>query len=171
MVVDPKVEKPTRKMIGYVIRQEYDDLENEIRRIGNDTLLSAMELCIVVAGYIAIDSVSHWPIDAEVRGIAQHTAASARGFELSQDDVCAFLSRVALNGEPMPEVIPSAEVGILLPLQVASTLLLAFLPQGKHWWEYLDVIENALDAAEQADLSLLPALMLRSHRAKTAPNQ
>ena len=42
------------------------------------------------------------------------------------------------------------------------------LPGGKHWWEYLDVIENALDAAEQADLSLLPALMLRSHRVKAA---
>jgi hypothetical protein len=40
-----------------------------------------------------------------------------------------------------------------------------------HWldrWEYLDVIENALDTAEQADLSLLPALMLRSQRAQAA---
>jgi hypothetical protein len=38
--------------------------------------------------------------------------------------------------------------------------LLAFPPRGKHWWKYLDVTENALDATEQADLSLLPALML-----------
>jgi hypothetical protein len=152
-------------MIGHVIRQEYDDLENEIRRIGNDALLSAMELCIVVAGYIAIDSVSRWPSDPELRGIAQHTAASARGFELSKDDVYGFLARVALGGQSMPEVIPSAETGILLPLQVTSTLLLAFLPRGKHWWEYLDVIENALDVAEQADLSLLPALQLRAIRA------
>jgi hypothetical protein len=35
-------------------------------------------------------------------------------------------------------------------------LLLAFVPRDKHWWEYLDVVENALDAGEQADLSLLP---------------
>jgi hypothetical protein len=56
----------------------------------------------------------------------------------------------------------------MLPLQVTSTLLLAFLPRDKQWWEYLDVIENALDAAEQADLSSLPALMLRSQRVRTA---
>jgi hypothetical protein len=171
MVVDPKVEKPTRKMIGHAIREEFDDLENEIRGIGNDTLLRAMELCILMAGYIVTEVAGRWPTDADVREIARHTAVSARGFVLSQDDAFAFLSRVALNGEPMPEVIPSAEVGIILPLQVASTLLLAFLPQGKHWWEYLDVIENALDAAEHADLSLLPALLLRSQRAKTAPKQ
>ena len=123
-----------------------------------------MTLCVVVSRDIAIDAAGRWPTDADTREIARHTAASARGFDLSQDDVYAFLSRVALGGERMSDVIPSEQVGILLPLQVASTLLLAFLPRDKHWWEYLDVIENALDAAEQADLSLLPALQLRAKR-------
>jgi hypothetical protein len=68
----------------------------------------------------------------------------------------------------MVDVFPSAKDAVMLPLQVTGTLLLAFLPRGKHWWEYLDVIENALDAAEQADLSLLPALILRSQRNRAA---
>jgi len=42
MLVDPKIEDPMRTMIGHVVRQEYDGLENEIRRIGNDTFLSAI---------------------------------------------------------------------------------------------------------------------------------
>ena len=168
MLVDPKVEEPMRAMIGHVIRQEFDDLENEIRKIGNDIYLSAMMLCVRVAGYIAVDVAGRWPIDADVREIARYTAESARGFELNQDDVHEFLGRVVLGGERLPDVIPSAEAGVLLPLQVASTPLLAFRPEDKHWWEYLDVIENALDAAEQADLSLLPALVLRSQRINAA---
>jgi hypothetical protein len=62
-------------------------------------------------------------------------------------------------------------VGLLLPLEITSTLLLAFLPRGLYWWEYLDVIENALDAAEESDLSLLPALMLRSQRVMAAKRE
>ena len=171
MFVDPKIEDQARTMLGHIIRQEFDELENEMRQIGEETFLRAMALYIPVAGYIAVDVAGRWPIDADVREIAQRTAASARGFDLSQDTVAAFLSRVALGAERMPDVFPSAKDAVLLPLQVTGTLLLAFLPRGKHWWEYLDVIENALDAAEQADLSLLPALILRSQRVKAAKKQ
>jgi hypothetical protein len=155
-------------MLGHLIRQEFDELENEMRTIGEETFLRATALCIPVTGYIAVDVAGRWPTDADVREIARHTAASARGFDLSQEDVSAFLSRVALGAERMADVFPSAKDAVMLPLQVTGTLLLAFLPKGKHWWEYLDVIENALDTAEQADLSLLPALMLRSQRVKAA---
>jgi hypothetical protein len=168
MIVDPKVEDSTRTMIGNAIRHEFEELQNEIRRVGNDQFPRTMELCIFVAGYIVADVVGQWPTEADVREIARHTAVSARGFDLSRDDVFAFLSRVALGGEPMADVFPSLEVGVMLPLQVTSTLLLAFLPRDMQWWEYLDVIENALDAAEQADLSMLPALMLRSQRVRMA---
>jgi hypothetical protein len=168
MTVDPSVEKPARKLIGHVIRQEYDDLQNEMHAIGNDTFMRAMALCVSVAEYITVDVAGRWPTDADVREIAKHVAASARGFELEQDVVAAFLSRVALRAERMSDVFPSPEAGVMLPLQVSSTLLLGFLPEGKHWWEYLDVIENSMDAAEQTDLSLLPALLIRQEREQAA---
>jgi hypothetical protein len=164
MFVDPKIEDQARTMLGHLIRQEFDELENEMRRSSEETFRRALALYIAVAGYIAVDVAERWPTDADVGEIARHTAASARGFDLSQDEVAAFLSRVALGAERMVDVFPSARDAVMLPLQVTGTLLLAFLPGGKHWWEYLDVIENALDAAERADLSLLPALMLRSQR-------
>jgi hypothetical protein len=167
MIIDPKIEDVNRTMIGHVIRQEFEELQNEMLRIGNDTFLRAMAVCVYVAGYITVDVPEHWPTDADVREIAAHTAVSARGFELSRDDVFTFLTRVALGGERMAAVFPP-EVGVMLPLQVASTLLLAFLPTDKKWWEYLDVIENALNAAEQVDLSLLPALMLRAQHGRAA---
>jgi hypothetical protein len=168
MFIDPKTEDQARRMLGHIIRQEFDELENQLREIGEETFLRALALYIPVAGYIAVDVAGRWPTDADVGEIARHTADSARGFDLSQDAVTAFLSRVALGADRMADVFPSANNAVMLPLQVTGTLLLAFLPRGKHWWEYLDVIENALDTAEQADLSLLPALMLRSHRVQAA---
>jgi hypothetical protein len=122
MAINPKVEEPTRKMIGHVIRQECDDLENEIRRIGNDALLSAMELCIVVAGYIAIDSVSRWPSDPELRGIAQHRAASARGFELSKDDVYGFLATAGRSGRAAEADLAVAAGPLARPARVAGVV-------------------------------------------------
>lgn len=171
MFVDPTIEEPARTMIGHAVRQEFDDLETEMRRIGNDTFLRAMELCISLAAYVVIDIAGRWPTDADLREVAGHTAKSARGFQLSQEDVQAFLSRVALGTEQMAEVFPSATDGVMIPLQVTSTLLLAFRPSGQHWWEYLDRIESALDTAEQADLSILPALMLRSQRVRGAASK
>jgi hypothetical protein len=43
-------------------------------------------------------------------------------------------------------------------------MLVSFGPAGLHWWEYLNKIEDALEAAVAADLDLLPALMLRARR-------
>jgi hypothetical protein len=43
-------------------------------------------------------------------------------------------------------------------------MLFTFRPREKKWWEYLDMIEAAYEAAEAIELSVLPALMLRSRR-------
>ena len=93
MFVNPKIEDPARTMLGHIIRQEFDELQNEMRQIGEETFLRAMALYVPVAGYIAVDVAGRWPTDADLREIARHTATSARGFDLSQDDVSAFCLR------------------------------------------------------------------------------
>jgi hypothetical protein len=50
-------------------------------------------------------------------------------------------------------------------------MLIAFNRGGMRVWDYLDTVWNAVEAAEHADLSLLPALMLRSRRVKAAGDQ
>ena len=55
---------------------------------------------------------------------------------------------------------------------ITAQMLIAFrLGEGRNSWKYLDTIWNAVEIAEQADLSLLPALMLRSQRVKAAKKQ
>jgi hypothetical protein len=168
MRIDPEIEGSARTMMGHVIREELDDLETQIHAVGDIIYAQILVLCLVAAGYIAIDVCRmRWPSDADLREIARHTAASAEGFELRVDDVHALLSRVALGGERMDQVFTSAKDAAVLPLMVTSTLLLAFRPRDKHWWEYLDVIWNAVHSADQTDPSVLPALMLKMYRPET----
>jgi hypothetical protein len=162
MRVDPRIEKSARTMIGHVIRQEFDDLEAEIHAVGDEVYRGVLTLCVMAAGYIAIDVSERWPTEADLREIARHTANSAQGIELLEQAVYTYLSRAALGPERLDQVFSSAEDVAGLPLSITSTMLLAFLPTGKHWWEYLDVIWNALNTADTLDPSLLPALMLNA---------
>jgi hypothetical protein len=43
-------------------------------------------------------------------------------------------------------------------------LLSKFRLEGMDWWEYLDQIWDAAEAAERTSLTVLPALMLRARR-------
>jgi len=168
MHVRPSDEEPTRRLIGHVIRGELDELEQEIQQMGDDAYRESLALCVLAAGYIVVDVAERWPADADVREIARHASASSETVELGEDDAYTFLSRAALGGETLDQVFESVKDIAGVPLWTTSALLLGFRPRDKHWWEYLDTIWNALDAAEDTDLSILPALMLRSKRLRTA---
>ena len=49
MFIDPKTEDQARRMLGHIIRQEFDELENQLREIGEETFLRALALYIPVA--------------------------------------------------------------------------------------------------------------------------
>jgi hypothetical protein len=168
MPVEPKTEEPTREMLSHAIRGEIPELGAAVKAAGTDVYLVSVVLCIIAAGYLAIDVSARWPTDADVREIARHTATTTTHFELSQQDVYEYISRAALGGELIDDVFPEVEAAFLLPVLITGRLLVAFCPKDKEWWEYLDTIWNAVNAAEVTDLSVLPALMLRFQRPREA---
>jgi hypothetical protein len=165
MLIDPKVEKPTRSMFGHAIRGELDDLATEIQASGDDAYRGSLGMCLIVAGYVAIDvSGMRWPSDTVIRRIANNAAGAETRLDLSESDYYNFLSRAALGFERLDDAFGSMQSAATLPILIAASLLFIFRPEGKEWWEYLDVIEDAANAAEGIDLSVFPALMLRVHR-------
>lgn len=69
--------------------------------------IACLELCLRIAGYIAIDICGHaWPTDADLHEIAQEMAAADLNFNLEDADCYAFLRRVALDFEPFFDVFP-----------------------------------------------------------------
>ena len=167
MRIDPRIEEPTREMLGHAIRGELPALEAEIVAVGDETYAAGITLCMIIAGYVAVDLAGRWPTEADIRELARHTAASSTDYELREQDVYDYLSRGALGFQPIQQVFPDPAQDYTLPVLITAQMLIAFrLGDGRNSWEYLDTVWGAVEAAEQADLSLLPALMLRSQRIK-----
>jgi hypothetical protein len=172
MVIYPKIEEPTREMLGHAIQGELSELSAKIDAVGDEIYGTGIALCLIAAGYIAVDLSERWPTDADIREIARHTAESSTDYELWRQDVYDFLARGALGFQPMGEVFPDPNSDYKLPVLITAQMLIAFNRNGMRVWDYLDTVWNAVEAAEHADLSLLPALVLRSrqgHQGSVSP--
>jgi len=167
MPIDPKIEQPTRTMLGHAMRHELEDLAALVAAEGNETVLGAIGLCVLAAGYIAIDvSGTRWPTEPVLRKIAHNASDAATELNLEESDIYEYLSRVALGSEKLDDVFAMPKAG-MLPLLITANLLATFRPSEKHWWEYLDQIWDAADTAERTSLTVLPALMLRARKQTT----
>jgi hypothetical protein len=166
MGIDRKVEQVTRTMLGHAIRHELDDLAAVMRSVENETFVGSIPLCLIASAYIAIDVCERWPTDADVREIAKNAAESVTRLDISEQEIYEYLTRVALGSEKLDDVF-SAEGIATVPLYATADLLLTFCPREKDWWEYLDQIWDAADAADRTSLSVLPALMLRARKEST----
>lgn len=167
MGIDPKAEQPARDLLEHAIRGEFGQFAGVIEGIGEERFLEASSLCLRVAGYIAIDACAwRWPTDADVREIARHVAAMDAGFSLTEQDVYEYLARVVLRFEPLVAVFTGTEKAATLPFFATGALLVAYRGSDRHWWEYLDVIEKALEDAAPIAEETVPAVLLLARRAQ-----
>ena len=165
MAIDPEIEQLTRQMLGHAIRHELEDLAALIHAVGDTAFGAVIDLCVLAAGYIAIDvSGMRWPTEEMMNGIAQQAAQSVTRLDVSEEEVFALLSRVAFGSEKPDDIVTVERVGSV-PLYATANLLLTFCPQELDWWAYLDQIWNAYSAAEMIDKSVLPALMFQARKA------
>jgi hypothetical protein len=165
MAIEPKVEEPSRDLLGHAIRGEWDDFAGVVEDIGEQRLLGCLSLCLRIAGYIAIDISGHaWPTVADVGEIARRTAAADLGFNLDEADVHTYLARAALGFEPLAEVFSDAEKLATVPIFATAALLVSYRPPGTDWWDYLNTIEAALETAALLSEDVEPALLLLSRR-------
>jgi hypothetical protein len=115
MGIDPKIEQPTRKMLGHAIRRELDELAALVRAQGSEVLLGSVPLCLFVSAYIAVDVSDRWPTDADLREIAKRAAQSATQLDITEPEIYEYLSRVALGQEKIDDVF-AAEGIATVPL-------------------------------------------------------
>jgi hypothetical protein len=165
MRIDPAIERPARKLLGYAIRGEGDRGAALIEEIGDERFAGCLGLCLQVAGYIAIDVCAwHWPADSDLRELARRMAAVELGFTVAESDVYAFLARCALGFEPLAEVFADEGKAGSVPVLGTAALLVSYRAQGSDWWVYLEQIEEALESAEPLAETVVPALLLLARR-------
>jgi hypothetical protein len=158
--IDPRIERPTRDLLGHAIRGELDEMGRLVYALGDQLYLECITLCITVSAFVAIDVCNmQWPGDAALREIAQHAADTSTDYELDASAVSAFLSRVVFGPDKLEQVFPDIADLTTLPVLATAQILLSFRPRDKHWWEYLDVIEKSTEQAATLNPAVLAALM------------
>jgi hypothetical protein len=130
---------------------------------------AAVHLCGLVAAYTAINTVSRrWPTSSGLHLMAEKIAQAKvdEPYGVTEQNVYLFLSRCALGSESFADVFgdafEDADAFIAAPFFLTVDTLATFVPKGQTIWEFLDVIEDAYEKAWLADLSLLPALIVRA---------
>jgi hypothetical protein len=159
--IDPKVEEPTRAMLGHAIRGEMQDLAALIQSVGNERYRQAIGLCLIAAAYVAVDASGRWPADADTREIARLVSERGTEIKVDQADVYDYLSGAALGFQSLPEVLGDDMAAAILPVLITGNLLFTFRPPGQKWWDYLDQIWRGYEAAEGLDDSVFPALQVQ----------
>lgn len=167
-IIDPKVEEPTRDMLGLAIRGELTELAALIQSVGGERYRQILGMCLSAAAYIAIDVSERWPTDADVREVARMVAERGTEVKLDQAEVYDYLSAAALGFQPLPVALGDDVAAATLPLLITGSMLFTFRPEGRKWWEYLDQIWSAYEKAEATDASVLPALQVRVRVLKKA---
>jgi hypothetical protein len=166
MVIDPKVERPARMLLGHAVRHELDELADVIRSLGDEKFAACIPLWVFASAYIAIDVSGRWPTDADLHEIAPRAAKSLAHLDISDQEIYEYLSRVALGSHRLDGVFSDGGVATI-PLFATANLISKFSPEEKDWWEYLDQIWDAAETAERTSLTVLPALMLRDRKEST----
>jgi hypothetical protein len=168
MQIDPKVEEAARDLLGHAIRGEFAEFAAVIEAIGAPRFLEADSLCLRVAGYAAIDACGHqWPTDTELHGLARRMAGlEDKGYELAEADAYGYLTWVVLGFRPLLDVFPDQAKAATVPFFATAALLVACRPGDRHWWEYLDLIEQALETAAPLPETIVPAVLLLSRRSR-----
>lgn len=83
-MIDPEVEKSTRRLLGHAVRGELDDLTGSLSELGPECVLGCLNLCLRISGYIVIDVCGHkWPSEGNLHEIAQRMSEVDLDFNLA----------------------------------------------------------------------------------------
>jgi hypothetical protein len=160
-IIDPQVEEPTRVMLAHAIRGELPELTAAIEFAGG-RYRRVLGLFLTAAAYIVVDVSGRWPTDADVREIARFTAGHPASAQLDEDGVYDYLAGAALGFRPLPSALGDDLAAAALPALITGSMLFTFRPKGRRWWDYWRQIWRAYETAEGLDVSVLPALQVRS---------
>jgi len=168
MRIDPKAEQATRQMLGHAMRGELSEIPKIAQSAGDERVFrESISLCLLIAGYIAIDVCgSEWPTTTSLHKIAENVAQAENEFRLDANRVYDYLEKAALGFQPLDEVFPTAEEKALWPILITASMLLTYSAKDRDQWDYLDDIEEGLEASAAVKPSITPAMILRAHMPK-----
>lgn len=161
MAINQELEETFRKLVGHAIRNEQHDITRIITKAGPETTGRVISLCIRAGAYVCLYAAERWPGDADLKEVTRAASEAGTGLPVTESDMYNYLSRVVFGAETGAGNFSNP----LVPLFTLANLLVAFdPPHGKGWNDWLDVIESAIEAADQVRATDLPAMVFRFAR-------
>jgi hypothetical protein len=144
--IDDRVEGLVRTTLHAVVIRDITRLQQAIGAFSdNDTTLAGYRLAATVMLVVLHDQHGRPPTADEIARTASGIAERNGWAEITADDVVALVSAIS-QGQPVNQVLP-IERAVLYVYVLAGDLLATLHRSDEQWWDYLDRVEAAVEAA------------------------
>ncbi|GAA5192456.1 hypothetical protein GCM10023322_52080 [Rugosimonospora acidiphila] len=148
MRIDARIEPLVREVLDASVKKDLNRLEAGLAAVGDgpDAAL-AIQLALAICVYVLLElHDGNRPTGAQIDSLAQEIARDEGWAQVRGGDVVALLTNL-FSGPQLDKGMP-VEEAITLPFIVAANLLASSSEpaDGNRWFDYLDEIEEKLEA-------------------------
>ncbi|SCF01529.1 hypothetical protein [Micromonospora chokoriensis] len=147
MKIDERVEQLVRDALHWAVKRQPGEFDEALKTFSDEpTRRSAMELLFAISAFVSADICAGRPSPQQVQQLAAEVAEVEAWSSVTSGEVEAFLDAV-LTGRPLSGVLPAGSAVVLAFVVAASLLSLRPKDEGEWWFNYLDKVEAAIEAA------------------------
>jgi hypothetical protein len=143
--IDDRIEAMVREGLQSAVRRDAERLDRAMRAFPDEAArVAGAQLLMAISAYTLVDLYGgQRPTDEQVEALAAKVAQTEDWSHLLAGDIAGFMRLVL--GDQSAQLDPVA-AGILAFVVTGSVLIGRPMPEGKHWFNYLDQVEAALEA-------------------------
>jgi hypothetical protein len=142
--IDDRIEAMVREGLQSAVRRDVDRLDRAMKAFPDEaSRAAAAHLMMSISAYVMTDLYGGKPpTDDQVRALAAKVAETEDWSNLPANEVAEFM-RLVLGDQSIQ--LDPVSAGLLAFVVTASLLIGRPMPEGKHWFNYLDQVEAALE--------------------------
>lgn len=146
MKIDARVEAIVRKALTGVVQRDNDKFASAIASFPDENAVAeGIRLAVALALFVLLDQYGRTPTDVEIRAVSEKVVEMEDWTDVTTDEVVAVIA-AAFNHVAADQVLPMQRV-VIVSYIVAGNLVSSCHKKGEEWWDYLDRIEAAIEAA------------------------
>ncbi|MBM0233146.1 hypothetical protein JNW91_15515 [Micromonospora sp. STR1_7] len=147
LIIDERVEQLVRDTLHWAVKRQPAEFDEALKTFSDvPTQRSAMELLVAISAFVAVDMCGGKPSPVQIRELATEVAEAEDWSSATPQEVEAFLSTI-LTGRSLSGVLPAGSAVVLAFVVAASLLSSRPKSEGEWWFNYLDKVEAAIEAA------------------------
>ncbi|MEU8154925.1 hypothetical protein AB0B94_14755 [Micromonospora sp. NPDC048986] len=147
MKIDDRTEQRVRDTLHWVVKRDLNKFDAALKSFPDEAAQkAALALVVAVSGFVLIDLHGARPTPQQVDVLAEEIGRMETWASVSAEETASFINAV-VAGRSLTEHSTPEDV-VVLAFVIAGSLLAARpMPEGQWWFNYLDKVEAAIEAA------------------------